>query len=409
MPNSRSVLPRALVNAYVAHKQHLSPLAQIGDLLQVTRDIVALHATEPTTPYLSLWARLPGFERIHLEHAWHRQRVLVKLLCMRATLHLVPSDQISWFYQAYQDRSAAEYRRDMPEDLLVQAGLCSKADAPALKQALQGQVLAFLDAKGAATTREIARAVPALQTSIRYDVGKSTEGQYSIGTGIIRAMCAQGMLVRGQPRGSWRSNQHEYTTLSSWLPHVDLHAVTGAQAQAWLVRRYLATFGPATRADIAWWAGFTKRETAQALAALDDELRTVKLEGQVEEHLMLREDVESLRGFTVPSEPYVALLPALDPAIMGYQDRSRFLASKQRKHLFDRAGNAVPTVWVNGRVVGAWAQRRDGQVVYGLLEPVDDSVRQLVEAEGERLQAFLGDEVLVARSTTIFTKALLSS
>ena len=45
----------------------------------------------------------------------------------------------------------------------------------------------------------------------------------------------------------------------------------------------------------------------------------------------------------------------------------------------------------------------------GLLEPVDDSVRQLVEAEGERLQAFLGDEVLVARSTTIFTKALLSS
>lgn len=409
MPSNELVLPLALVNAYGAHKQHLLPSAQSDDLLQVVRDIVALHATEATTPYLSQWARLPDFQRSQLEQAWHRRRDLVKLLCMRATLHLVPSDEMPWFYQAYEDRSAADYRRDMPETLLVQAGLCQEEDAPALKHALQDNVIAFLMDQGAATTREIARAVPALQAKIRYDVGKPTEGQYSIGTGIIRAMCAQGLLVRGQPRGSWRSNQHEYAPLATWLPHLDLHAVTGAQAQAWLVRRYLAAFGPATHDDVQWWTGFTKGEAAQALAALDDEVKTVRLEGQTEEHLMLREDVEALRGFSARSEPFAALLPALDPVIMGYQDRTRFLAPEQRKHLFDRAGNAVPTVWVNGRVRGAWAQRRDGRVVYDLLEPVGDSGRLLVEAEVQRLQAFLGADVLATRSTTAFTRALLSS
>ena len=56
---------------------------------------------------------------------------------------------------------------------------------------------------------------------------------------------------------------------------------------------------------------------------------------------------------------------------MGYRDRGRFLDPEHRTKLFDRAGNAVLTVWVNGRLVGAWGQRKeDGCVVYGLFEPV---------------------------------------
>ena len=43
-----------LVNSYLAHKQHLLPASHLSDVVQVTRDIVALHATGATGPYLSL-------------------------------------------------------------------------------------------------------------------------------------------------------------------------------------------------------------------------------------------------------------------------------------------------------------------------------------------------------------------
>lgn len=50
--------------------------------------------------------------------------------------------------------------------------------------------------------------------------------------------------------------------------------------------------------------------------------------------------------------------------IMGYLDRRRFLAHVHRSKVFGCAGNAMPAVWANGRVVGAWGQRKDGSVVY---------------------------------------------
>jgi hypothetical protein len=92
---------------------------------------------------------------------------------------------------------------------------------------------------------------------------------------------------------------------------------------------------------------------------------------------------------------------------MGYGDRGRFLAAEHRAKVFDRAGNAMPTVWVNGRVVGAWGQRRDGSVVYGLLESVGEEEQALLEGEVQRLEGFLDGEFLPPRTHTPFTRALV--
>jgi hypothetical protein len=71
----------SLINSYLAHKQRLLPTSHTDDVLQATHDIVALHTTDPTAPYLSLWARVAGFQREALESALYGQRALVKLLC----------------------------------------------------------------------------------------------------------------------------------------------------------------------------------------------------------------------------------------------------------------------------------------------------------------------------------------
>jgi hypothetical protein len=403
----------SFVNSYLAHKQHLLPTSRLADVVQVTRDIVALHATDPTGPYFSLWTRVPDFQRQELEDALYERRELAKVHCMRMTVHAVPSEEVPFFLQAYVERHArAEFRGW--ERLLMQAGMCQEGEAETLLKKLHRQVLDVVTERGPSTVRQISQAVPELKTKIRHGVGKSYEGQFSIGSRLMLTMSVLGLLVRARPRGTWRSNLYEYAALSDWLPDVRLESVTPQEAQAWLVQRYLAAFGPATFDDLQWWTGFSKGETEEALGALKPAVEEVAIEGLGDGYLMLAEDARRLRDFAQPDvpstssgqAPYVFFLPGLDPYIMGYRDRRRFLAAEHRAKVFDRAGNAMPTVWVNGRVVGAWGQRKDGSVIYSLFEPVGEEERVLLEGKARRLECFLDGEFLPPRTHTPFTRAL---
>ena len=62
-----------------------------------------------------------------------------------------------------------------------------------------------------------------------------------------------------------------------------------------------------------------------------------------------------------PPEPWVALLPGLDPTTMGWKQRGWYLDPEVGAAVFDRNGNGGPTVWVDGRIVGELgpAPRRD--------------------------------------------------
>ncbi|UCC64417.1 MAG: AlkZ family DNA glycosylase, partial [Anaerolineae bacterium] len=357
--------PISFVNDYLAHKQHLLPSSRLADLVQVTRDIVALHATGATGPYLSLWARVPDFQREALDDALYGRRELAKVLCMRVTLHAVPSDELPFFFRACQPYVE---RRTPPRfrgaGLLVETGVCPAEEADGFLEDLHRRVLSVLAEKGPSTLPEISQEVPELTAKVQHDVGKPYEGEFSIGSRVVYGMGAQGLLVRARPRGTWRSNLYEYAALSDWLPGVDLDSVIPREARAWLVRRYLAAFGPATFDDVQWWTGFSKTDTKRALEALEPEVAQVAVEGLGDGYLMLVDDARRLHGFTPPDGPYVFFLPSLDHYIMGYRHRHLFLAQEHRARLFDRAGNAVPTVWVNGRVVGAWGQRQDGSVIY---------------------------------------------
>ena len=113
--------------------------------------------------------------------------------------------------------------------------------------------------------------------------------------------------------------------------------------------------------DLQWWGGWTGGQTKAALAALP--VAEVDLDGQP--GIALADDLE----FPAEVAPVATLLPALDPTPMGWQERDWFLG-EHRAALFDRTGNIGPTVWWAGRVVGGWAQRASGEVVYRLLEDI---------------------------------------
>jgi hypothetical protein len=90
---------------------------------------------------------------------------------------------------------------------------------------------------------------------------------------------------------------------------------------------------------------------------------------------------------------------------MGWKERDWYLGGHEAQ-VFDRAGNGGPTVWVDGRIVGAWAQRRDGRVVHHLLEDLPTAHRALVDREVARLQDLLDDIRVLPRFPAPLDKQL---
>jgi hypothetical protein len=91
----------------------------------------------------------------------------------------------------------------------------------------------------------------------------------------------------------------------------------------------------------------------------------------------------------VRAKPWVALLPALDPTPMGWVGRDWYLGPHAAS-LFDRSGNIGPTIWSDGRIVGGWAQRPDGEIVYRLLEDIGSDKAGQVRAAADRLADWVG-------------------
>jgi hypothetical protein len=58
--------------------------------------------------------------------------------------------------------------------------------------------------------------------------------------------------------------------------------------------------------------------------------------------------------------------------------------------LFDRSGNIGPTAWWDGRIVGGWAQRQDGEIAVRLLEDIGAEASAALDAEARRLREWIG-------------------
>jgi len=106
-----------------------------------------------------------------------------------------------------------------------------------------------------------------------------------------------------------------------------------------------------------------------------------------------------------PAQPWAALLPALDPAPMGWQERGWYLG-EHRRRLFDRSGNIGPSVWWNGRIVGGWAQRKDGEIAFELLEDAGAEAAAAIAAEAQRVRAWTGDVRVTPRFRTPLEREL---
>jgi hypothetical protein len=123
--------------------------------------------------------------------------------------------------------------------------------------------------------------------------------------------------------------------------------------------------------------------------ALSDRLVRLQIMGSQGEYFLLKEDLESLLG-EVPAERSVCLLPPRDSYTMAYSDSGRFLPATHRERVYDRAGEALGTVWADGYVVGLWwLHLKEERISVRFFELADPETMALVGEEALRLGRFL--------------------
>lgn len=370
-PSQMHTYPAAAVLPRLLGRHHLGTPWVSASAETVVSDVVGLHATSPTAPYLSLAARLSDFTPDRLSGALFERRSLALFRCMRGALYVVRAEMLPALAAA-TGRAVVHHSARY----LGNRGVTMR----------QYELLAdsVLSALGDGPPRSVSDLRAALNPHA--DLGA-----------VLTHMCNEGLVLRDRPSGDWTDRRYRYSRFETAMPGVDINALSEEDGTLLLVRAYVRAFGPVRKADVVWWTGAGIRRTDGALASLGDEIVEIRMQDEEEPLLMHAADLEELESATQMERPLVALLPALDPLLSGYTRRERFVDSTARPFVFDRAGHATSVILIDGHVAGVWdtSARPESVQVHMFADP-EPIVRSAVDATAARTGALLfGAEVPV--------------
>lgn len=354
-----------------------------ADIVAAAASVVALHGTDPGSTFLAAWARTEGVGVAEIERALYDDRTLVRLMAMRRTVFVVPAADVPAVLAGASDDVGREERRKLLA-MLVAGGMEAPAEWLGEVEQIALDVVRDL---GEVTPADLMAADARLATTVVLAPGSRNEATVKIASRLLNILSAEGKVVRGRPKGAWTSTQFRWSVLDRWAPSAAV-AIDSVEAEAQLARLWLARFGPAPADDLTWWTKWTKTRTRRALAAAG----AVAVDIAGVPGVALPDDLD----LTPEVEPWAALLPALDPTTMGWKARDWYLGS-HGPALFDATGNAGPTLWWDGRIVGGWAHLPSGEIAMKLLEDIGAEAVSDLEAQAEQLAAKLGTVRLTAR------------
>jgi winged helix DNA-binding protein len=298
--------------------------------------------------YIGLWTRLDGFRRDDLTKALERRSV-VQATLMRATIHLV-SRRDFWPFATAIDEPLREWW------------------FRATKRRAEEKRLRAIDARG----RSLLAKGPKRKNEI-LETLKLPASDF-VGVGLWT------WLVRVPPSGTWENRRADlYGLAETWVGPRD---ATATEGQERLIRRYLAAFGPASRADIASFTRLPLKTIDTVTARLP--LRTFRTEDD--------EQLLDVRGAALPpadAPAPVRFLPTWDATLLVHARRTEILPERFRSRIFNtKMPQSIGTFLVDGQVAGTW-RSEDGRVTTSAFEPLPRVAKRKVEQEAAALAAFM--------------------
>lgn len=338
-------LTRGELTAALAARQMLIERRRLHPA-EAIRRLTPLQAQDPPAPYVALAARLDGFSRDALEDAIERREV-VKTTINRLTLHLSAADDYPAYAQLTRQARMRAWRKTYAhlDEALVTAELAAWLAEPRSNDEIRERVR-------------------------RYAGVPEDEWSSVLFARIVLP------LVQLPPAGYWGDRRRARFVVDP-TPRPD-----PAEAAALVLTRYLAAFGPASRADVASWAGVAQRDFAEAI----ERVRTVSFRDEQDTELL---DLPS-RPLPPASTPLpVRFLARWDQALLAHAARERIIPAELAPLRLTLSG--AQTVTVDGRVAASWKLERSSKAVKVLVEAhreIRRSARAEIRAEAQRIARF---------------------
>jgi hypothetical protein len=184
-------------------------------------------------------------------------------------------------------------------------------------------------------------------------------------------------LVRVPPFGTWEQPRADLFGLASdWLGEPP--EVSEEEGIEHLVRRYLAAFGPAARADVVSFTGIPARTLTETFDRIP--LRRFLDEGGKELLDLPRAPLPD------PETPApIRFLPAWDATLLTHARRTQILPERYRAHVFNtKTPHSIHTFLVDGEVAGSWRHER-GRIVTEPFEHLSTHTRRALDDEATHL------------------------
>ena len=331
-----------------------------------------------TTPYLSLLARCEDFAWTEFATQFYDNQSHTRLRSMRTTIHLIPAARARTVECVYNLRESEDY----PE---FEAYGISFEDAVDVRF----HIMDLLNEHESVSTLT-------LKKLLDPDMVKTHQNRYGGSTTtvgpVLRWLWSLGLLASGTGVNDWRKKDNSFRLAAH--PPVDCDDESRAAADLDLCRWYFDLYAPAAFEDWAWWCGLSMDRNRAAFEAISDELAQVTVTGIAEELWMPPDKMDALAA-TKDTPPEMArFLPYEDALIKAYKTtRYRFYDAEGLAEdiAFTRSGEAVPTMWLDGRIVGIWEwTRKAGEPMS--IEPFNQptkAFRKRFKSELDRVRNFI--------------------
>jgi hypothetical protein len=351
------------INQLILSKQHLTQDSKLNDILKITEDLCGLHATGTIEPYIQLFVRSLNFKKQDLDMELYTKKTLGKIRGMRKTLFILTKELMQIVYPF-----ARNFTQNLEQKYLEYRNISLEE-----YKALSRKILDLLQTKEL-STREIKQ-----QINSKKDL-----------VAVISIMCDQMHLIRGKPVSSWRDRRLLYAPFKKYFPNLNLSKYNENEALDLIIKRYIHSYGPVTIDDIVWWFGITKTKLKPILANLEAEIVTIHISDLKHKYLLFLTDHELLENLSM-QESTINLLPLLDPYMMGYKNRERYVDFNKYNYIFDRSGNATQVILQDGFVIGIWDIILKPKPLCKLyfLEEIDDNTLKKVNSTAKELSKFI--------------------
>ncbi|MEV0568684.1 winged helix DNA-binding domain-containing protein [Dactylosporangium sp. NPDC050588] len=325
---------------------------------EIVAHLVAVQAQEVDAPYVGLWTRTRRVRHEDLVEALTDRRV-VRAGLLRRTQHLTTGADYRWLRPMLKQRLGAGGLSPFAKEF---AGLDIVDIGAAGRDILRGQAM---------TRPKLAKAL-----------GERFPGRKGIALAWVVQF--QENLVHPPPSGVWRRRGHVTCALAEdWLG-----GPMEERPDVWtLLRRYLASCGPASVADLQNWSGMKRLRD-------DVEAHRHRLRVHRDERGQELFDLPDLPVCGGDEEPPVRFLPEFDNLVLSHEDRTRIIADEDRAKVCPGYSMVHPTFLVDGFVAGIWSVTAEALTVSPFRRLTDDDAASVL-AEAGRLKAFLQVDVTV--------------